>query len=175
MQLPVLVGPLTKLRPLRDDDWVALHRAASDPHIWANHFEPDRYKESAFRRFFDGALVNGALVIEDRATKAVIGSSRYYDLSSDSSEVKIGYTFLARPYWGGQYNSEVKHLMLEHIFDHVKTVTFDVAQSNRRSISAMRRLGAQQRDGEFTKVWNGQTHPYYVFEITYEDYENRGA
>ncbi|MGB6228754.1 MAG: GNAT family N-acetyltransferase [Litorimonas sp.] len=172
MQLPVLTGPLTRLRPLEEDDWVSLYAAASDPQIWGHHFEPDRHKESVFRRFFDNALADGALTIEDRATNSVIGSSRYYDLNGDGSEIKIGYTFLARPYWGGRYNTEIKHLMLEHIFGHVQIVAFDVAQSNHRSALAMRRLGARQRDGEFMKVWNGTTHPYFVFEITYEDYVN---
>src|SRR5262245_34037639 len=75
---PVLPGQLIELRPLRADDFDALHRAAGDPLIWEQHPEPDRWKRDVFQRYFDGAMAShGAFAIIDRASGRIIGSSRY--------------------------------------------------------------------------------------------------
>jgi len=61
---PTLKGRLLELRPLRSDDWPGLFAAASDPLIWEQHPERDRYQERVFRRFFNAALeCRGALLV----------------------------------------------------------------------------------------------------------------
>src|SRR2546429_2660403 len=137
---PTLAGQLLELRPLRPDDWAALFAVASDPLIWEQHPESDRYKEDVFRQFFADALNSGgALVVIDRATGQIIGSSRYHGFDATESVVEIGWTFLARRYWGGRYNGEMKRLMLEHALQTVDRVLFIIGPENRRS----RRAGAE--------------------------------
>ena len=88
---PSLTGDLLDLRPLRPDDWEALFRVASDPLIWEQHPDSDRYQEDVFRRFFDDALASGgALVAIDRSTGQIIGSSRYFGYDEEQSVVEIG-------------------------------------------------------------------------------------
>ena len=41
---PILKGELIELRPLRPQDFDALFSAASDPQIWEQHPESDRYQ-----------------------------------------------------------------------------------------------------------------------------------
>ena len=99
---PTLEGESLRLRPLREDDWEALFAVASDRLIWEQHPAPDRYQEKVFREFFREAMdCGGALVAIDRKTGRIIGSSRYIDYDEKRSEIEIGYTFLARAYWGG--------------------------------------------------------------------------
>lgn len=130
------------LRPLREDDWDALFAAASDPQIWALHPEPTRHQAAVFRRYFQSGIESGgALLVLDRASGAVIGSSRYTDHRVDTRSVEIGYTFLTRPYWGGAMNRELKSLMLDHAFQHVDTVWFVVGEHNLRSRAAMQKIG----------------------------------
>jgi RimJ/RimL family protein N-acetyltransferase len=139
---PVLVGALLELRPLRADDFDALFRVASDPLIWEQHPEPTRYQEPTFRTFFKEALDSGgALIALDRATSQVIGSSRYHGYDAERSVVEIGWTFLARAYWGGRYNGEMKRLMLEHAFTAVTSVIFVIGPDNRRSRRAVEKIG----------------------------------
>jgi RimJ/RimL family protein N-acetyltransferase len=139
---PVLLGDLLELRPLREDDFEALFRVAADPLIWEQHPERDRYQEATFRAFFENALASGgALVALDRATGRVIGSSRYYGYDARGSVVEVGWTFLARAYWGGRYNGEMKKLMLEHAFTSVERVVFVIGPDNRRSQRAVERIG----------------------------------
>ena len=114
---PLLRGELLELRPLRVADFEALFAVAADPLIWEQHPEPLRYQEATFRAFFDEALASGgALVAVDRGSGRVIGSSRYHGYDAERGVVEIGWTFLARAYWGGRYNGEMKRLMLEHAF-----------------------------------------------------------
>ena len=140
---PTLTGELLELRPLRQDDWAALFAVASDLLIWEQHPDSDRYKEDVFRQFFADALNSrGALVAIDHATGQIIGSSRYHALDAAERGVEIGWTFLARRYWGGRYNGEMKRLMLEHAFKTVDQVLFIIGPENRRSRRAVEKIGA---------------------------------
>ncbi len=106
---PTLIGELLQLRPIRPEDFDALFACASDPLIWEQHPKPDRYKKDIFQTYFDSAINSGGgLIVIDRATGTVIGSSRFYDFRPDKSQISIGYTFLSRRYWGGRYNGEMK-------------------------------------------------------------------
>lgn len=140
---PTLADSLVKLRPLREADFEALYSAASDPMIWEQHPARDRHLKPVFREFFEGAMASrGALVIEDLATLAVIGTSRYAGYLPAASEVEIGWTFLVRACWGGPHNAAVKALMLAHAFGAVESVVFKVGDNNIRSQKAVLKLGA---------------------------------
>src|SRR4029453_15687235 len=104
---PRLVGELIEVRPLGTADWEGLFAVASDPLIWELHPARDRYRKDVFREFFREALETGsAFVVIDRKTGQIIGSSRYFGFDRSESVVEIGWTFLARAYWGGNYNGE---------------------------------------------------------------------
>jgi RimJ/RimL family protein N-acetyltransferase len=140
---PTLRGELLLLRPLRADDYPSLYAAAADPAVWEQHQIKDRHEEAVFRPYFDSLLASGeALVVVERATGAVIGVSRYHGFDAERSEVEIGWTFLARQYWGGVYNRELKQLMLRHAFMRVSSVVFLVSPGNIRSQRAVEKLGA---------------------------------
>ena len=140
---PHLRGELIELRPLAPDDWDELFAVASDSLIWEQHPESDRYKEEVFRVFFKEALESGgAFVVIDKKTQQIIGSTRFYGYDPKKSEIEIGWTFLARKYWGGRYNREMKELLLDHAFKFVENVVFYVGQQNFRSQKAMEKIGA---------------------------------
>ncbi len=140
---PHLKGELIDLRPLKPDDWKELFAVASDPFIWEQHPESDRHLEDVFKIFFSDALESrGAFVILDRMTQQIIGSTRFYGYDPEKSEIEIGWTFLARKYWGGRYNAEMKRLLLNHAFKFVENVVFLVGEDNVRSQKAMEKVGA---------------------------------
>jgi len=139
---PRFIGELLEVRPLAPDDWESLFAVASDPLIWEQHPAPDRYQEEVFREFFREALASGgALVVIDRTTQKIIGSSRYFGFDPEKSEIEIGWTFLARSHWGGRYNAELKRLMLDHAFKFVETVVFKIGPTNFRSRRAVEKIG----------------------------------
>ncbi len=139
---PHLKGKLVELCPLRADDLHALFAAGSDPLIWEQHPAKDRHQLDVFTRFFNDALASGgALIALDAKSGKVIGSSRYHGYNEANSEVEIGWTFLARSHWGGEYNGEMKQLMLRHAFRFVKNVVFLIGPQNIRSQKAVEKIG----------------------------------
>jgi RimJ/RimL family protein N-acetyltransferase len=139
---PILKGQLLELRPLRAEDFPELYMVASDPLIWEQHPNKDRYHEEVFKQFFREALESGgALVAVDSRDGKIIGSSRFNAYDEERSEIEIGWTFLARSHWGGIYNREMKQLMLRHAFRFVKSVIFVVGQKNLRSQRAVEKIG----------------------------------
>ena len=154
---PNLKGELIELRPLTPEDWADLFAVASDPLIWEQHPESDRYKEDVFRLFFKEALESGgAFVIIDKKRQQIIGSTRFHGYDPEKSEIEIGWTFLARNYWGGRYNRELKQLMLAHAFKFVENVVLLVGQTNVRSQKATEKVGGI-KDGLVKKVYGN--HP----------------
>ena len=153
---PNLKGELIELRPLKPDDWHDLFAVASDPLIWEQHPESDRYKEDVFKRFFGEAMESGgAFVIIDKKSQQIIGSTRFYGYDPEKSEIEIGWTFLARKYWGGRYNRELKQLMLAHAFKFVGSVVFYIGEDNIRSQKATEKIGGI-RDGLVKKVYGNR-------------------
>ena len=162
---PTLQGNLIQVRPLAAEDFDALAAAASDPLIWEQHPENDRYQREVFQKYFAGAMESkGALAVMARKTGRIIGSSRYCNLKPAEGEVEIGWTFLERAYWGGQYNRELKALMLEHAFRFVDRVVFVVGENNLRSQKALEKIGARFLKQAETPAQDGTMN--LVFAIT---------
>lgn len=162
---PVLHGPTLTLRPLQTGDFDALYAAASDPLIWVQNPQPTRYQRDVFRTVFDSGMESkGALVVIDRASSAMIGTSRYYEWLPERREIAIGYTFLARSHWGGATNAELKKLMLDHIFQWADTVWFHIGESNWRSRKAMEKIGGVLSHTGL-RPQGGQMVPYCWYKI----------
>jgi RimJ/RimL family protein N-acetyltransferase len=142
---PTLKGELLELRPLRAEDFDALYAVASDPLVWEQHPNSDRWKPDVFTALFQGAMNSGgALVALDRRDGRIIGSSRYNGFAPQGEEVEVGWTFLARAYWGGRYNGEMKRLMLDHAFKSLRSVILVIGPNNVRSQKAAERIGARR-------------------------------
>jgi len=168
---PHLVGELIEVRPLAPDDWEELFAVASDPLIWEQHPARERYREDVFREFFREALATGsAFVVIERKTGRIIGSSRYYQLvqgefDSRESSVEIGWTFLARAFWGGEYNRELKRLMLDHAFKFVERVVFVIGVTNFRSQKALEKIGGVRVGRRDKRDAQGNVVENFVYEI----------
>jgi RimJ/RimL family protein N-acetyltransferase len=140
---PRIADRRIKLEPLQPGDFDALHAVASDPLIWEQHPNKNRYQREVFATYFKGAIESGgALRVIDNTSGALIGSSRFYDLDEALRVVAIGYTFIARDHWGGHFNRALKALMLGHAFQSLDRVIFHVGIDNWRSRKAMEKLGA---------------------------------
>ena len=140
---PTLIGELVELEPLHPTDYDELYKVASDPLIWEQHPNSDRYQPAVFQQFFKDALASeGAFLVRDAKTRAAIGSTRYHGYDPGRREVEIGWTFLARSHWGGRHNGEMKALMLQHAFEFVDRVIFVIGTHNTRSRRAVEKIGA---------------------------------
>ena len=145
-----------QLIPLQQGDFESLYEVASDPGVWEQHPNRDRYKREVFEVFFRGALESrGAFKITDKANGEVLGSTRFYDYAEKEKSIFIGYTFYGTKFWGKGINPQVKKLMLDYIFQFVDTVYFHVGRDNIRSRITMERLGAENL-GEHEVAYFGE-------------------
>ena len=159
------------LYPLHEQDFEDLFAVSSDPKIWEQHPNKDRWKKEVFKTFFDGAIQSkGAFKIVDKTRNTVIGCTRFYDYNPQESSILIGYTFYAKEYWGSGTNHSVKKLMLDYIFQFVSTVCFHVGAENIRSQIAISRLGTTKIDEQEVTYFGEQPKLNYVYSLKKEDW-----
>jgi RimJ/RimL family protein N-acetyltransferase len=173
---PSLQNDLIRIEPLKAIDFETLYAVASDPLIWEQHPNPDRYKREVFETFFTGAMESGgAFLVYNNTNNEVIGSSRYYDDFPDQQSIAIGYTFICRACWGSNYNRALKTLMLDHAFRFVDNVIFHIGINNVRSQKAIEKLGAQKMAIQEMRYYGEKIVPNFVYRINKEEWEKSTA
>ena len=144
---------------------------ASDPKVWEQHPNKDRYKREVFENFFKGAMESqGAFKIIEKSTGNFLGSTRFYDFDESENRIFIGYTFYGANSWGKGINPQVKKLMLDYIFQFVDKVHFHIGKENFRSQIALERLGGKKIAEEEVAYFGEPTRTNIVYEITKENH-----
>ncbi|AZA93448.1 Uncharacterised protein [Chryseobacterium nakagawai] len=167
----VLENEEFQLIPLQQGDFESLYEVASDPKVWEQHPNKDRYQREVFENFFRGAIEsNGAFKIVEKATGDILGSSRYYNFDKDDNHIFIGYTFYGTKSWGKGINPKVKKLMLDYIFQYVDKVHFHIGKENFRSQKALEKLGGIKIAEEEVAYFAEPTRTNFVYEIKKEDW-----
>jgi RimJ/RimL family protein N-acetyltransferase len=150
---PVLENEKVLLRPLTQDDFEDLYKVASDPLVWEQHQCKDRYVLEVFTTLFEESIASkGAMVIIDKTTHKIMGSSRFKVVDEAEGVIEIGWSFLNRAYWGGQFNRSFKKLMVNHALQYYKRVVFYVNSENYRSQKAMEKLGGK-KENDNSATW----------------------
>ncbi|PZF71246.1 GNAT family N-acetyltransferase [Taibaiella soli] len=168
----ILENDRAMLTPLQEKDFDALYAVASDPKVWEQHPNKDRWKQEVFRTFFEGAMESkGAFKIIDKATGHVAGSTRFYDYNEKENSILIGYTFYGTSFWGTGMNKAVKKMMLDYIFQFVSKVYFHIGAVNTRSQIAIGRLGAQKVAEEEIAYFGEAPKLNFIYAITKEEWE----
>jgi N-acetyltransferase len=139
--------------------------------LWEVHPARDRYKEPVFRAYFDANLASGgSLTTVERATGAIVGASRYWEVDPATNSVEIGATYLARVHWGSGINREVKRLMVGHALQMLDTVTFRIGATNVRSRRAIEKIGARLTGRADVSMMAGVPTEHVIYEITRDDF-----
>ncbi|MDO5654567.1 MAG: GNAT family N-acetyltransferase [Flavobacteriaceae bacterium] len=168
---PILENDIVKLIPLQSGDFEKLYAVASDPEVWANHPNKNRFEREVFEKFFEGAVASkGAYLIWDKIQSKIIGSTRFYNFQPSENSIQIGYTFYAVEYWGKGYNHAVKTLMLDYILQFTDKVILHVGAENYRSQAAIKKLNARcVRELEMA-YFGEPIRRNFEFEITKSDW-----
>lgn len=163
---PILQNDYLILLPLKESDFDELYQLASNPKVWQQHPQKNRYQKDVFHDFFKKALQgNSAFKIVDKQSNQIVGTTRYYDLNQEDKSIFIGFTFLAMAFWGKGINAQVKHLMLDYIFQFVSKVYLHVAIENIRSQKAIERLGAKKIAEQEFELDNKSIQIKYLYLI----------
>ena len=150
---PTLAGERVSLEPL-DDALVAGLVAAFDPATWPTIWRwyttaiPDA---PTLQRFLTGILREQAagqtvaFAVRDRASGALIGSTRFLHVEVAHRRVEVGSTWYAPEWQRTHVNTEAKRLLLAHAFEEWECLCVQIRTDarNERSRRAIERLGAQ--------------------------------
>lgn len=164
---PILENEQIILYPLTEDDFESVYKVASDPKIWEQHPNKDRYKKEVFATFFEGAIKSkGAYKVVDKNSGNIIGCTRFYDYNQAEDSILIGYTFYATSCWGKGINHAVKTIMLDYIFQFVSKVYFHIGAENIRSQIAISRLGVTKTGEQEITYFGEQPKLNFIYCIT---------
>lgn len=150
--VPHLVGRRVALEPLGRQHVGELRGALGEGALWELVFttvpHPDgvaQYVEDALGMHRRGEALPFA--VRD-ASGAIVGSTRFYQLTPSVPRLAIGYTWLVPRAQRTAVNTEAKRLLLAHAFEALAcaAVAFETSTLNLRSQAAIERLGAR-RDG----------------------------
>ncbi|MCX8530950.1 GNAT family N-acetyltransferase [Chryseobacterium luquanense] len=168
---PELENDKYQLIPLSQGDFESLYEVASDPKVWEQHPNKNRFEREVFEMFFKGAIESkGAFKIVEKSSGDVLGSTRFYDFDESKNSIFIGYTFYGTKFWGKGINPQIKKLMLDYIFQYVDTVHFHIGKENFRSQTALERLGGKKIAKEEVAYFGEPTRTNFVYEIRMENH-----
>lgn len=152
MFAPSLTHNRYRLELFTDAHLEGLILAGQDERLWECakpvDMNTDTYCEqymSALKRNHENEIYIAYTVI-DNDTNTPVGSSRYYDVSPANKRLSLGFTWYQPGRWGTGINAEVKLMLLSQVFESLawNRVEFHVDARNKRSLSAMRYLGATE-------------------------------
>ena len=145
-----LSGEHAILEPMQLGHVDELNAAALDGELWKLkvtsvpiNSEMLAYVEHAISQRSKGHQL--PFVVRDKASKRVIGTTRYYQISPTNRNLSIGYTWYSESAQRTGVNTECKLMLLQHAFEEAGciSVQWHTHHENIRSQTAILRLGAK--------------------------------
>ena len=145
-----LENDLIMLRLMELSDVDEIYEVATDKRIWEHIAYTLSTKEEVAKYVHSQVRLNESeeryvLVIVDRVTNKIIGSTSIYEISKEHSRCEIGSTWLTPSYWRTAVNTNCKYLLLQHVFEtlELERVQLKTDNLNIRSQNAIMRIGAK--------------------------------
>ena len=144
----ILKGTTVDLIPLQKEHFDELFLAASDKDIWK--LVPidcsDRQKFDTAYNFALEERERGRqypFTIYHKATKRIIGSTRFFEIHPKDKKLEIGWTWIIKEFQGTDVNFECKLMLMTFCFEMLKTnrVQLKTKDTNYRSRKAIEKIG----------------------------------
>ena len=145
----ILENEVVRLEPLTISHFDSLVEfSINEPEIWSfNANGPDcrenlnKYIEKALSQ--KEKLVEYPFIVFDKIKNKVAGSTRFYNISLETKNLEIGFTWYGKEFQGTLLNKNCKYLLLEFAFEkmNLERVGFRANNLNKRSINAMKSIG----------------------------------
>jgi N-acetyltransferase len=153
-----LTGNVVRLEPLAAEHAAGLYEAGKDASIWrympadpsASLASMAAWIEDALRSREAGTQLPFAIF--EQASGALVGSTRYLNISPPDRGLEIGWTWLTLRVQRTAVNTECKYLLLRHAFEELDAIRVQIKTDGRNIVSqrAIERLGAV-REGVLRK------------------------
>ena len=137
------------LRPLEYSDFDNLISfSLNEPEIW-KYSMVQAIGENGLKNYLNLALQarkdkkEYPFIVFDKLTNTFAGSSRFYDIQLANKCLQLGFTWYGKQFQGTGLNKHCKYLLLNFAFEimDVERVEFRADYDNKRSISAIKRIG----------------------------------
>ena len=145
----ILENEVVLLEPLSMNHFDALVQfSINEPELWSfNANGPD--SQENLKKYIEKALsqkeklVEYPFIVFDKIKNKVAGSTRYYNISLETKNLEIGFTWYGKEFQGTLLNKNCKYLLLEFAFEkmNLERVGFRANNLNKRSINAMKSIG----------------------------------
>src|SRR5882762_9793051 len=157
MAMEMVVSPVTlegahvRLEPLAKAHLAGLAAVGLDEELWLwipisvrTAEEMAAYIDTALQEQERGVSLPFALI--EKATRRVVGSTRYGSIDRAHHRVEIGWTWVAREWQRTAVNTEAKYLLLRHAFETLGCIRVELKTDslNERSRTAILRIGARE-------------------------------
>lgn len=138
------------LEPLQTSHFDELINASHDARIWA-YMPVDGTDKEKLRAALEEALLlrnkgeQYPFVIMEKASRKIIGSTRFLKLNEAHKNLEIGWTWYLPEYWGTGINATCKLLLLTYCFETLKTIRVQIVarEENLRSRKAIEKTGGK--------------------------------
>ncbi|TMM56975.1 GNAT family N-acetyltransferase [Maribacter algarum] len=145
---PTLENDFVKLSPLTMDNFHELIPIASQEKL-VQYSPSDIETPESLKSYVEIALnlkENGTsipFIIFDKRKQQYAGSTRYMNINLKNKVLEIGSTWIGKEFQGTGLNSQMKFLMLNHVFNNMdfEKVEFRVDERNMASRKAVEKLG----------------------------------
>jgi RimJ/RimL family protein N-acetyltransferase len=140
---------LIKLVPMTMDHLDAYCLAGNHPEVWrwmpinrcADKTVAQAWLNEAITEMQAGRQL--ALMIIDKQTNELIGSTRLFRLNEKDKCLELGYTFITPKFQRKYVNSHAKFLLLQYVFEVMKLTRVEICTNefNQKSRTAITRIG----------------------------------
>lgn len=172
--LITLEGRYVRLEPLAESHEDGFAEVGLDPDLWryfpyrmAAREDAELFVRGALKEQAAGSAVPFATV--DRASRRIVGSTRFMNIDRGNRRVEIGATWIARPWQRTAINTEAKYLMLRHAFETWGCIRVELKTDalNERSRTAIRRIGATEEGvlRQHMVMWDGRLRDSVYYSI----------
>lgn len=168
-----------RLTALQAGDIYELEKVAYEPSLWKLGMSNIK-EQKDLEEYIDIALQEKAaktsypVLIFDKQTNSVAGSTRYGNISFPHKRLEIGWTWMHPKHQGTGLNKACKFLLLQFAFDELNfnRVELKTDVLNQQSQKAMRKIGAKE-EGIFRRhsiTSEGRMRDSIFFSITNDDW-----
>lgn len=147
----ILENKFVRLTPMKRSHINSLLEISKDENIWVYFLEKGNGLKN-LTAYIDNTIKKRkekkeyAFIVFDKLQNQFVGTTRFYDYSSELKTIKLGHTWYGKEFRGTGINKSCKYLLFQFAFEklEVERVGFVAYIDNTVSVAAMKSIGCQK-------------------------------
>tara|TARA_R110002126_G_scaffold291790_1_gene458444 strand:+ start:26739 stop:27341 length:603 start_codon:yes stop_codon:yes gene_type:complete len=147
----ILENKFVRLTPMKRSHINSLLEISKDEDIWVYFLEKGNGLKN-LTAYIDNTIKKRkekkeyAFIVFDKLKNQFVGTTRFYEYSSELKTIKLGHTWYGKEFRGTGINKNCKYLLFQFAFEklEVERVGFGAYIDNTISVAAMKSVGCQK-------------------------------